>query len=247
MDTESSCLVIPDIHHKIECVQKIRALHPDLPAVFLGDYFDDFEDTPSDMEKTCEWLAEAIGNEKDSFLVGNHCFAYLSYELGVTWGYCSGWTRAKQQIFHHYFPHDSLLRQAKWFVKKQGWLLTHAGINNPLFKSFAARKTEEDIEHWIEDAQNALLAGIAHPAFVAGHDRGGPYQHGGLLWCDWDSFRPIKGIRQILGHTPAKTVRRKHDSVCLDTHLRHYGILEQGALTVVHLDSHVPQSFFPLH
>ena len=157
MDHENHCLVIPDIHHKIERVQKIRAMHPGLPIVFLGDYFDDFEDTPWDMETTCEWLADAIRNEADSFLIGNHCFAYLSYELGVTWGYCSGWTRAKQQIFHRYFPHDSFLRHAKWLVKKQGWLLSHAGITNPLFKSFVTRKTGEDIDCWIEDAQNTLF------------------------------------------------------------------------------------------
>ena len=234
---ENPCLVIPDVHHKIEVVRTIRPFLPHLPSVFLGDYFDDFGDAPSDMERTCEWLTEEIQKEENSFLVGNHCFAYLSYELGVTWGHCAGWTRAKQQIFHRYFPHDSFLRRTKWLTKKQGWLLSHAGITNLLFKSFAKRRTEEEINSWIADAQNALLAGIAHPAFVAGRDRGGPYQNGGLLWCDWDSFRPIGSVRQILGHTPAGTVRRKQNSICLDTHLRHYGILERGTLNIMALNT----------
>jgi hypothetical protein len=30
------------------------------PAIFLGDDFDDFDDTPAEMKTTCEWLKNAI-------------------------------------------------------------------------------------------------------------------------------------------------------------------------------------------
>jgi hypothetical protein len=49
-------LIIPDIHHKVELVERIRANYPGMPAIFLRDYFDDFDDTPADMKGTCEWL-----------------------------------------------------------------------------------------------------------------------------------------------------------------------------------------------
>ena len=47
------------------------------------------------------------------------------------------------------------------------------------------------------------------------------------------SFEPITGIRQIVGHTPGHEVRYKKGDVCLDTHLHHYGLLEDGELTIV--------------
>ncbi len=226
-------LVIPDIHHKTQLVDSIRAAHRRISAIFLGDYFDDFDDSPEDMRKTCEWLEAAFENPDDVFLLGNHCFAYLSYELGVRWGFCAGWTPAKQRVFHKYFPGDTLLRHCRWILRREGWLISHAGLSNELYRSFSKRKTEEEILHWVNDAENALTVGVAHPAFLAGVDRGGPQRVGGILWCDWERFKPIPGIHQIVGHTPADEVGYQKGSVCLDTHLRHYGLLEEGKLTIL--------------
>jgi hypothetical protein len=226
-------LLIPDIHHKFGVVNNIRTAHPETPAIFLGDYFDDFDDSVEDMRTTCDWLKAAVENTDDVFLLGNHCFAYLSYELGVRWGFCSGWTPVKQQVFREYFPGDTLLRHCRWILRCQDWLISHAGLSNELYRSFSKRRTEEEIFHWVHDAENALTAGVAHAAFLAGTDRGGPQRVGGILWCDWERFRLIPGIRQIVGHTPADNVRYKKESVCLDTHLRHYGLLENGNLVVL--------------
>jgi hypothetical protein len=226
-------LVIPDIHHKVEAVNTIRRTHPGIPAIFLGDYFDDFHDTPAHMRATCQWLKAALEDPADQFLLGNHCFAYLSYELGVRWGFCSGWTLAKQQIFHEYFPADTLLERSQWMLQCQGWLISHAGLSNEIYRSFSKRKTSDEIFHWVADAGNALTAGVAHPAFLAGVDRGGPQRVGGILWCDWERFKPIPGIRQTVGHTPGMEVRYKTGNVCLDTHLAHYGLLENRNLTIL--------------
>jgi hypothetical protein len=43
------------------------------PAIFLGDDFDDFDDTPAEMKTTCEWLKNAIENRADEVLLENHC------------------------------------------------------------------------------------------------------------------------------------------------------------------------------
>jgi hypothetical protein len=234
MDNDNKAyLIIPDIHHKVGMVERIRANHPGMPAIFLGDYFDDFYDTPAHMEVTCRWLKQAIGRGQDTFLLGNHCFAYLSYELGVRWGYCSGWDVGKQQIFHRHFPGDTLLKSGAWTAHCQGWLISHAGLTRKLHRSFSKRNTSEEILAWVNNAENALMGGVAHPAFVAGIERGGPAKSGGILWCDWQSFEPITGIRQIVGHTPGHEVRYKKGDVCLDTHLHHYGLLEDGELTIV--------------
>ena len=232
-DQNEACLIIPDIHHKVSLVDRIRDKHPDVPAIFLADYFDDFHDTTADMEVTCLWLKQAIERRHDTFLLGNHCFAYLSYELGVRWGYCGGWTAAKQQVFHRHLPGDTLLKSCAWVTVCQDWLISHAGITRKLYRAFSKRNTFDEITEWVNDAERALTVGVSHPAFLAGTDRGGPARAGGILWCDWETFEPIKGMRQIVGHTPAEQVRYKRGDVCLDTHLHHYGLLQNGHLTIL--------------
>ncbi|HEX4809390.1 MAG TPA: hypothetical protein VH325_10695 [Bryobacteraceae bacterium] len=254
-------LIIPDVHHKVVAVDRIRRSHPGIPAIFLGDYFDDFYDTAADMEVTCRWLKQAIENDQDTFLLGNHCFAYLSYELGVRWGYCSGWDLSKQQIFHRHFPGDTLLKSSTWVAQCQGWVISHAGITRKVYRSFAKHNSSrqlaqngpavaarvpdtvlaarralcafEELAEWVGNAERALTMGITHPAFLAGVDRGGPARAGGILWCDWNTFEPVKGMRQIVGHTPADEVRYNRGDVCLDTHLHHYGFLKDGGLTIM--------------
>jgi hypothetical protein len=152
-DKNKARLIIPDIHHKIEQVKRIRANHPGTPAIFLGDYFDDFDDNTEDMKRTCQWLKNAIENQDDEFLLGNHCFAYLSYELGVRWGRCAGWTLAKHQVFHEYFPGDILLKSSAWIAEYQGWLISHARVTRGLYRSFSKRKTVEDILDWLNNAE----------------------------------------------------------------------------------------------
>lgn len=142
MSDNNARLIIPDIHHKVELAERIRGNHPGMPAIFLGDYFDDFDDTAADMEKTCKWLKSAVENRDDEFLLGNHCFAYLSYELGVRWGFCSGWTLGKQRVFHQYFPGDALLKPSAWILNCQSWLISHAGEiwgQTKCFKCYRAR------------------------------------------------------------------------------------------------------------
>jgi hypothetical protein len=83
MNDKRPCLIIPDIHQKIGLVDRIRGERPGIPAIFLGDYSDDFHDTPAHMEVTCRWLKQAIGREQDMFLLGNHC-SLISLAVGVS-------------------------------------------------------------------------------------------------------------------------------------------------------------------
>ena len=53
---------------------------------------------------------------------------------------------------------------------------------------------------------------------------------------DWDELIPIPGLNQLVGHTPASTVRHKDTptsrNICLDTNLRHYAVFEDGRLEI---------------
>ena len=72
-----------------------------------------------------------------------------------------------------------------------------------------------------------------HPLLRAGWVRGGDQAKGGCTWLDWDEeFEDIPGVPQIVGHTIGKEPRWKGASLCLDTQLRHYAVIEDGKVTV---------------
>ena len=99
--------------------------------------------------------------------------------------------------------------------------------------------------------------------FAAGWDRGGLNRDGGINWVDWDNFSPINGVNQIVGHSihriPQILVQYKGGgyskqditeyykkssnketlsiSYDLDTHLNHYGVIEDGVVDIFHLDT----------
>lgn len=99
--------------------------------------------------------------------------------------------------------------------------------------------------------------------FSAGWDRGGLNRDGGINWVDWDNFSPINGVNQIVGHSihriPQILVQYKGGgyskqditeyykkssnketlsiSYDLDTHLNHYGVVEDGVVDIFHLDT----------
>jgi len=107
-----------------------------------------------------------------------------------------------------------------------------------------------------KEGKNALL-------FSAGWDRGGLNKDGGINWVDWDNFSPINGVNQIVGHSirrvPQILVQYKGGgyikqdvteyyknksnketlsiSYDLDTHLNHYGVVEDGVVNIFHLDT----------
>jgi hypothetical protein len=101
------------------------------------------------------------------------------------------------------------------------------------------------------------------PFFGCGRSRGGSFAKGGITWQDFDTdFVPIEGVNQIVGHTPHPQVQAqlllgnesderaiscswekyqqlnldepiKSVNIALDTHRRHYAILQKGKLKIV--------------
>ena len=71
--------VIPDLHNKISVADYIineEDAHVD-EFVLLGDYFDDYNDTPEDNKETGLFINEFINNDKFKFLIGNHDLHYI--------------------------------------------------------------------------------------------------------------------------------------------------------------------------
>ncbi len=219
-------LVIPDIHNDTAGADAITASVPHDRVVYLGDYFDDFHDTPADARNVALWLeARTAEKNENVFLFGNHDIHYL-------WGVhaCSGYTSGKFRAVAEAIKATSVRERMKFHTWVDGWLLSHAGLTAPLCKSsdvklFLGRVTRE--------CRDSLDYGEEHWLTSAGRDRGGWRNYGGITWCDFQTLQPIAGVKQLVGHTPGATVRNTGaDAVCIDTRLRHYAVIEEGRLTV---------------
>lgn len=231
-------LVIPDIHHKwIKAEAIIRAESPD-KVVFLGDYFDDFGDSPMIAAGTARWLKRSLADRSRVHLVGNHDLSYMS---GLPRLRCSGYGTAKHVAIASCGIEWSRLEPFCW-IDGDAWLCTHAGLSAPFLESVrpgaAAGDVDDVLKGSIEDVDRASDAGHRHPFLQAGTARGGPSETGGIVWCDYgEEYEDVPGLRQIFGHTRGPRVRHGlgpggAEHYCIDTVLNHYIAYDSSGIKV---------------
>ena len=251
--------LIFDIHNRVELADAaIQAAGAD-KVVFFGDYFDDFHDGPKDARATALWVQERMKRHpEDIWLLGNHD---ASYAFGSRLYDCPGWTPDKQRAVTNVLKEGqfNILTSMKLHHWEQDWLCSHAGITRWLFPvdspDFEQNRyvVDERCRLALERARHGELDSAIN---AVGHARGGRCMSGGILWQCWSEFRPIKGINQIVGHTPDKEVRYRSrplkeqmlwgriyvrvedeeadfvsDNYCGDTNSRFYGLIEEGQVT----------------
>jgi hypothetical protein len=235
-------LIIPDVHDRTERVEEILERERYEQAVFLGDWFDSGPgDGPERARRTAEYVRKVAGDRRHVLLLGNHEQHYLWPRLEEIRG--SGYTPEKQKaIAEALGPAAEARRMFRLYAVAGGWLVSHAGLDArlapPEWRGDVAR-----LDAWLEQhAQRTLRMldeGFVGALAGPGSDRGGTQEVGGILWCDFESLTPLSGVRQIVGHSPGLEVRRKGaadcECVCLDTGLRHYGVIEGGRLRVVEI------------
>jgi predicted phosphodiesterase len=261
-------LILPDVHLKIAKVKKIIDDEKFDTLISLGDWFDDFNDTPLKNEKTAKFILSLYDKFGENFiwLLGNHDVPYVYPEMKTTY-WCSGNTEAKNKVIQKVFSkklNKNLLKLAH-IIKHNDLkpiVLSHAGISIGQFKKslYSAKTpdvTENDI---IERCKKALLncdIGRYDEFLGAGPARYGYAPIGGVTWLDWNmEFAPVKGLSQIVGHTPVKLPSITDGStdeyliekdveemthvlsadkcynINLDTHLNYYAILEDNNLII---------------
>ena len=224
-------LIIPDIHNHFHNAAFWLREYPADRVIFLGDFFDDFGDTPADVGEVAYWLSQRMEEEHDDvFLLGNHDAPYAFPDLPDTI-FCPGWTPQKNKaVAKHLHPEHWARFQLA--VEEQGWLLSHAGFHHTL------GKTKSELLARAERAMRNARAGIDDPLFNAGYDRGGLAIYGGPTWMDWQSLMPIPGVDQIVGHSPAREPRKKttlmSKNYCLDVNnCKIAGMLTNGQFSLI--------------
>jgi hypothetical protein len=236
-------IIVPDLHlnhHKAESF--LSSIAPYDRVIFLGDYFDSWNDTPAMNMDAAFWLKQSLKDPKRTHLWGNHDLSYFHHNYR-----CSGWSYYKNRDVNLAMrPAD--WKKLKFFAWEQGWLLSHAGVSEEHEESLIQSKYGTDC------GQESLANGQQSWLTAVGRCRGGDADCGGPTWCDFDEFAFIKSCNQIFGHTHFKKPQMKvgyvaselkrgdkivtEDSavaVDLDAYddNPYYGILENGVLQIV--------------
>lgn len=238
--TNLKTLVIPDIHNRTRWIESFLAKYKKKygydQVVFLGDYFDMFNDGPFEVIGTAHWLKESLKYPDRIHLIGNHDMPYMCPRNASVW--CPGWTQEKSNGV------NSVMTQEDWdklipAYHCQGWLLSHAGACDWIFNHPILGVSVDGIIEQCNKALKDVKNGSYRMEFGSGFRMSNVLQLlGGITWLDWDNeFIPMEGINQIVGHTPYRVPQSrihkglKSENWCLDTHSQHIGVLENGVFT----------------
>jgi len=204
-------LVIPDIHNKWFQAEEIINKEKPEKVIFLGDYFDDFDDTLEITEQTAEWLKKSLTNPDRIHLLGNHDLSYLNPEYR-----CAGYSESKLFVIKKVGVDLSKLQHYCWVGD---WLCTHAGLTREFMSSYNHKNISihEFLDDMIEYNKDRLYNCSCY--------RGGGDAHSGIVWCDYDEFVDIPNVKQIFGHTNGE-LRQTENHICIDTWLKYYGVYE---------------------
>lgn len=219
-------LIVPDVHEKVDKLERALKSTKHDKVVFLGDYFDKFGQ-PNTLE-IATWLKHNLSNPNYTFLLGNHDVHYF---FGLE--QCSGFTHEKKITIRQVLTQSDISKFKFFELVDNKWLCSHAGFHPGLFDTLL---TTEDQLKQFKTTQSKVLRlvsnGARHEWIRAGVSRGGDAAEGGVTWLDFKDFQPIHGFNQIVGHTHRDFVREKHLSTsknyCIDTGLNHAILIEDG-------------------
>ena len=223
-------------------------------VILLGDYFHNWTDNVDQNIEMARLLKEKfLYDDKYICLLGNHC---VSHCYGTNYTYCSGFTKEK------HIAVNSFLTRRDWnrfkdYCYINNWLISHAGFNVHIYPYLALGFDAAQLDLQIAKGHKLALNNQRSEIYGAGMSRGGNQIYGGHTWQDFDELTPLPNVRQIIGHSEHKNVMVKYLNkkgrivkceyeefnkldkwdlpnivVDLDTCNRHYGVLENGKLSV---------------
>lgn len=244
-------IIISDLHNRVHWIESFLSSFPYRydKVIFLGDYFDDYNDTLNDIYITAKWLKQSLKNPDRIHLCGTHDLWYrFPYNPFID---VSGNTTEKEKVINNIITLSDWNR-LKLFHYEQNFLMTHAGIHSYIIDEYISKDknafsqytndsldTQQIIDKIVKPATDKALQcvskGHINSWLSVGFSRGGIQPVGGIIWLDWnEEFEPIPRLNQIIGHTELKmpTEKSTKDSknYNLDTKNQHVGILEDEEL-----------------
>ena len=232
----STILPIGDIHNLYHFAEDIIQKQPHDKVIFVGDYFDSFNDTPELNIETAKWLKESLQKPNRIHLMGNHDFQYaIDRRHGI---HCSGFSTDKYNAINSVMTKEDWAR-IKYFHCEQGWWFSHAGVTKDWFYHPVLGLNEQVIESRLSLDLDNLDAGIFPDSiYAACWIRGGRHPRGGILWADWRKLDLLPEIKQVVGHTVVKKVERRRsnglpggDLINIDTQFREYITITDGLVS----------------
>lgn len=222
-----SYLIIPDVHNHYEDVENLIRMFPERRVVFLGDYFDNYNDTPTDARATAEWLAYSIRKGR-THLMGNHDLPYRWAMLN-----CPGWTKSKHKEVMRVMTAELWCQVGVTFLLSwksdedmtnylaRPLLLSHAGVSLPnlyhaderefykhgRLRHLCHRTVDEYLDEMYRQQTQCLSAAMCCGDHQSHHwlqqgSRMGARDIAGPFWQDDEEFLlPPRGIDQIVGHS----------------------------------------------
>src|ERR1041385_7456274 len=124
---EKCTLILPGIHHKWELAEEIISKVKHDNVICVGDYYDDFNDTPEMVQDTCDWLVSSVSKPNRIHLFGNHDMGYAFSNRNLQ---CSGYEQWKYFIIHDLVPRSTWDKLKWYYILDNTWLITHAGLHN---------------------------------------------------------------------------------------------------------------------
>jgi hypothetical protein len=207
-------IVVGDVHNHFVQAQMIIDKYVDThKIVMVGDYFDDFGDSAVEADQTARWLKSILDHPNIVALMGNHDinYSYLNYKKDSKGNlqnlyHCSGYDLRKDDAINRIMTNEDW-DKIKMYHYENGWFFTHAGISKHWFEHPVLGTTPEVIIKKLDEAielyKNREYSDVLG---AAGRCRGGPHRAGGILWHDhFREAEPIRGIKQVYGHTPVTT------------------------------------------
>lgn len=204
-------MIVGDIHTHYPKVDRIMNKYGKTHKfILIGDYFDQFGDTPELNESTAHWLKTKMEEHPDwVYLKGNHDEIYDPRTSCM----CSGFSNQKKKAINEVMKIEDW-DKLKYFHKENGWWFSHAGITKYWFLHPVKNGiTEESVQTIIDHAITSQRVGEANNAiWASSFARGGNHVVGGIVWQDWKDLELIPNFKQVVGHTPLKRIQSIADN-----------------------------------
>jgi len=256
-------LVYGDIHNRIDAAEHVASKYEDThKIIFCGDYFDGWGDDEHIARKTANWLKRSLTRPNRIHLLGNHDAAYAFCHNSALW--CPGYSPEKNRAIRSIINELDFRQLRLYYEIQRGRderpiVISHAGFtlaNLYGFRHMEYVKKGGKFRHlmdltvdehlfemkkqeprWREAAEKSGY----HHFMYQGYRCGEP-GHGGPYWLHMTQFTPIRGIDQIMGHTPNRHVVQswfpnKKDSIAngyfIDTLGEEYLTIENGTINII--------------